>query len=142
MLIDIILGSYHVLTFFNPLPPFLRGKYNLSMSEFLLKFPVMFRIFLVVISRFSVSQIFQSRIPNVGVSTGRAKVLWARCLLYALSSPLHIFRTLFLYSVVTLSLCKLPTYSRFSSCPSYLYNSPSWICLIQTLLISRFCLFN
>ena len=74
-LIDIILDSYNVLMFFNPLPPFLRGTYNLSMSEFLFKFSVMFRIFLAVISRFSISRIVQSRIPNVGVSTGRAKVL-------------------------------------------------------------------
>ena len=109
------------------------------MSEFLSKFPVMFRIFLVVISRFSISRIVQSKIPNVGVSVGRAKVLWARCLFYALSSLLHIFRTLFLYSVVTLSLFKLPMYPRFSSCPRYLYHSPSLIGLLQKTLISRFC---
>ena len=109
------------------------------MSEFLLKSPVTFRIFLVVISRFSISRIVQSRIRNVGVSTGSAKVLWARCLLYALSSLLHIFRTLFLYSVVTLSLFKLPTYPRFSSCPRYLYDSPSLIGLTHTLLIAKFC---
>ena len=81
----------------------------------------MFRIFLVAISRFSISRIVQSRIPDVEVSTGRAKVLWARCLLYVLSSLLHIFRTLFLFY------------------PRYLYDSPSLIGLIQILLISRFC---
>ena len=132
LLIDIILDLYNVLTFFNPLPQFLWGKYNLPMSELLLKLPVMFRIFLVTISRFSISRIVQSKIPNVGVSTGRVKVLRARCLLYALSSLLYIFCTLFLYLVVTLSLLKLPTYPRFLSCPSL-------IRLIQTLLISRFC---
>ena len=50
-------------------------------SEFRWKFPVIFNIFVVMISMFSISWIVQQMIPKVGVRTGSAKTFCAICLL-------------------------------------------------------------
>ena len=66
------------------------------------------------------SSFAQLIIPNVGVITGIAKILWNVSLLLAYNSDDKIFLTLCKYSLVTLSLFRASLNSVSSSCPKYL----------------------
>ena len=133
---DVMQHLYANLIDFSPFPLSFFHKYNLSMSEFWWKFLVICNIFLVVISKLSISWIVQQIIPKVGVRTGIVKIFCAMCLPYADSLLDQIFSTRFLYSAVTLALLSGPTYPIFSSWRSYLSDSPSFNGLIVTPFIT------
>ena len=83
-----------------------------------------------------ISCFVQSKMPNGGVMTGTAKVLWAVTLLLLHKADDQIFLTLFLYSLTTRSLFRGPLYPTDSSCPRYLYSSLSLSSLTFNPLIS------
>ena len=117
---DIILLSYIVLMALIPPPPSFLQKYNLSASLLGWKLPDIARIFLVLMSIWSISLQFQSNIPTEDVKVGTANALWATALLKSDSWEFQIFLIRFIYSFVTLSLFIGPFYEMLSSIPRYL----------------------
>ena len=95
------LASYISSMFVKPLPPFLGSAYNLFTSLAGCNPPVIVIVFLVMMSRSSISFLVQSRIPTVGVMIGTAKMLCTVTLICPLTSKFQIFLTLFLYSFVS-----------------------------------------
>ena len=72
---EIILLSYIVLVVLIPLPPSFLQKYNLSASLLGGKLPEIARVFLVLMSVWSISLQVQSNIPAVDVKVGTANAL-------------------------------------------------------------------
>ena len=74
----------------------------------------------ILISILCSTSFVQLIIPNVGVITGIAKILWDVTLFLAYSSYDQIFLTLRKYSLITLTLFRMSLSPMSSPCPKYL----------------------